>query len=75
MFKRILTIILTIAVLMPTSIYASQGESGYFGGVSEGVKLPKSLNQQLGSAVKKKKEILIFFMFSSFPLPNNQYYQ
>ena len=58
MFKRILTIILTLAVVMPTSIYASQGESGYFGGVSEGVKLPKSLNQQMGSSTVNEKEIL-----------------
>jgi len=58
MFKRILIIILTIVMLIPTSIYASQGESGYFGGVSEGVKLPKSLNQQMGNAVVNKKQIL-----------------
>lgn len=58
MFKRILITILTIVMLIPTSIYASQGESGYFGGVSDGVKLPKSLNQQINSGKKNKKEIL-----------------
>ncbi|NLL69494.1 MAG: hypothetical protein GX238_00005, partial [Epulopiscium sp.] len=58
--KKLIAVTLFIVFfggIFPPSVFGMEGEIGYFGGISEGYRLPQTIDQKVVTKSKKSKTI------------------
>lgn len=52
--KKLLLLIIIVLLLFNTTVFADNGDMGYFGGISEGVNLPYTMDKYVDNKIKRQ---------------------